>query len=325
MKNLILTSSSGLSLMLADRADVVIPFFFRFVWGPLPSPHELATWVATRSDKHGPGSHWSDDVAFPEAEEAGSGLGLVDFCERYDAIELWFDPSPNDQLLLVWLLDYLRSYPEIVARLKLFIVTFDLLGADIEGLRSWAVRDVDVGQGELQAAFTAWHAYRASTPEACFDLLESDLSALPMFRRALLELLDELPSTTTGLGSSEMRLLALMARGYSSASSLFTRAGLGRPSIFQEFELGSLLEGLAQGSEPAVSGLDDQLPSLRGNHSQERLNAYHRSRPLLTAFGRAVLAYNEDFSRHNAIDRWWGGTRLTNDRLWRYGSVLTKP
>jgi hypothetical protein len=157
--------------MLADRADVVIPFFFRFVWGSLPSPHELASWVATRSDKYGPGSHWSDDVRFPEGEEACSGLGLVDFCERYDAIEPWFDPSPNDQLLLVWLLDYLRSYPEIVARLKLFIVTFDLLEADIEGLRSWAARDVDVGQGELQAAFTAWHAYRAPTPEGCFDLL----------------------------------------------------------------------------------------------------------------------------------------------------------
>jgi hypothetical protein len=83
----------------------------------------------------------------------------------------------------------------------------------------------------------------------------SHLSAWPMFRRALLELLDELPSATTGLGSSEMRLLALMARRYSSASSLFTRAGLGRPPIFQEFELGSLLEGLAQGSEPPYPAL----------------------------------------------------------------------
>jgi hypothetical protein len=45
----------------------------------------------------------------------------------------------------------------------------------------------------------------------------------------------------------------------------------------------------------------------------------------LTEFGEAVLAGKEDFSRHNPIDRWWGGTHLTNDRLWRYGSVLTKP
>jgi hypothetical protein len=31
-----------------------------------------------------------------------------------------------------------------------------------------------------------------------------------------------------------------------------------------------------------------------------------------------VLAGDEDFSRHNPIRRWWGGTELTNDRLWRW-------
>jgi hypothetical protein len=325
MKNVILTSSAGLSLMLADRADVVIPFFFRFVWGPLPSSGELATYVATRSDKHGRGNHWSDYVTFPAPEEMGRGLGLVGFCERYDAVELWFDPSPNDQLLLVWLLDYLRPYPEIVARLRLRIVTFDLLGADVEGLRSWAVRDVDVGQGEFEAACAVWQSYRAPTPKACFDVVENDLSALPMLRRALLELLDELPSHKTGLGSTEMRLLALLARGYAYHGSLSARVGLGYPSIFAEFEVGSLLEGLAQGPNPAVSGLDNQLRTMKPENLRDRHAAYLRSRLSLTELGRAVLAHQEDFSRHNPIDRWWGGTHLTNERLWRYGSVLTKP
>lgn len=30
-------------------------------------------------------------------------------------------------------------------------------------------------------------------------------------------------------------------------------------------------------------------------------------------------------SRHNPINRWRGGTNLTNDHLWRYDPVLTKP
>ena len=38
----------------------------------------------------------------------------------------------------------------------------------------------------------------------------------------------------------------------------------------------------------------------------------------LTALGSAVLAGSGDFSRHNPIHRWWGGTELTNDRLWRW-------
>jgi hypothetical protein len=29
--------------------------------------------------------------------------------------------------------------------------------------------------------------------------------------------------------------------------------------------------------------------------------------------------------RHNPIDRWWGGTRLTNDRLWRWDPILIAP
>ena len=40
----------------------------------------------------------------------------------------------------------------------------------------------------------------------------------------------------------------------------------------------------------------------------------HRARPGHS--GRA-----DDFSRHNPIHRWWGGTELTNDRLWRWDAV----
>ena len=43
-----------------------------------------------------------------------------------------------------------------------------------------------------------------------------------------------------------------------------------------------------------------------------------RSKLKLTALGEAILAQSEDFSRHNPIHRWWGGTELTNDRLWRW-------
>ena len=62
MKRLILTSSSGLDLMHPGLAEVVIAFVFRFVGGPLPSPDELAGYVAARSEIHGPGAHWSDFV-----------------------------------------------------------------------------------------------------------------------------------------------------------------------------------------------------------------------------------------------------------------------
>jgi hypothetical protein len=99
MTRLILTSLSGLDLARSDLADVVIFFSFRLVWGPLPSPDELATYVAARSDKHAPGTHWSDfGYRWPPAYGVRKDLGLVEFCQHFETVELWFDPSPNDQL-----------------------------------------------------------------------------------------------------------------------------------------------------------------------------------------------------------------------------------
>ena len=98
-----------------------------------------------------------------------------------------------------------------------------------------------------------------------------------------------------------------------------------RPQLFGEWETGFLLEGLAHGPRPAVAGVDDELRTLQRQNYRARQEAYWRSRLSLTEFGKAILAHKEDFSRHNPIDRWWGGTRLTNDRMWRFDPVLTKP
>jgi hypothetical protein len=208
--------------------------------------------------------------------------------------------------------------PEIVARLRLRLVDFDLISASGEGLGRWKVQVVNVTKDELETASATWQAYRATTPEACFDMLGRDLSALPLLRPVLFDLLEELPSSATGLGATEMRLLELIASGYYRTNALFYLRGLRQRRVFSEFELGSLLEGLAHGPRPAVAGLDDALRTLETSNLRARDEAYKRSRLSLTESGKAIVAHREDFSRHNPIDRWWGGTELTNDRLWRW-------
>src|SRR5258708_32495393 len=80
MTRLILTSLSGLSLERSDLADVVVPFSFRFVWGPLPSPDELAAYLAARSDNHAPGTHWSDYIGrWRPATKARKDFGWLEF------------------------------------------------------------------------------------------------------------------------------------------------------------------------------------------------------------------------------------------------------
>jgi hypothetical protein len=325
MTKLILTSSPGYGLMRGDCGDLVVPFTFRFVWGRLPSHDELASYLAARSDQR-PGSHWSDFVGRWHSSDKGrKDLGLLELCESYETVELWFDPEPNDQLQLIWLLDYFSCHPKTAVELRLALLDFDLIAATPEFFAGRKVPIVRIDQDELRTASRAWQAYRATSPEACFDLTTTDLSVLPLLRPALLDLLEELPSATTGLGATEMRFLELIASGYANTNALFHLRRLHRRRVFAEWEMGALLEWLSLGPRPAVAGLDEALRALPYENYRARHEAYLRSRLSLTEFDRAIVAHEEDFSRHNPIRRWWGGTELASDRLWRWSPNLAKP
>jgi hypothetical protein len=327
MKRLILTSQSGGGLMHRDFADLVVFFPVRFVWGPLPSPDELSNYLGARSDDPRPGDHWSVYVGpWPSGlKKAGRDVGLLEFCLQFEAVELWFETSPNDQLQLIWLLDYFRPHPQVVARLRLRLVGFHLNDIRSTELGKRKVQDIGVTGAVFETASRAWQAYRSATPEACLTLVATDLSALLSLKPALLELFAELPSGTTGLGATEMRLLEMIAWGFANTNPLFYLYTLRGTDVFDPWETGYLLEGLAHGPRPAVAGLDDELRKLETKNLRGRDEAYRRSRLSLTEFGQAVVAHKEDFSRHNPIDRWWGGTRLTSDRLWRWNPILMKP
>jgi hypothetical protein len=328
MKRLIVTSLSGSSLPRSDLvdADAAIMFPFRFVSGSLPSLDELANYVAARSEKHGPGAHWSDFVGlWRHGSKARKDLALFEFCKPYEVIELWFDPAPDDQLQLICWLDWFRSYPETATRLKLRLVDFNLIMMDVEAPEEDRIPLVNVSRAHIETASSCWRAYRAPTPEPCCDQLRRDLSAFPLLRPALLDLIRELPSDVTGLGATEMRLLELVATGFMGTNMLFYLRGFRQRGVFSDWEIGSLFEGLAHGPKPALAGLDDELRVIDKENLRDRLKAYQRSRLSMTEFGKAVLAHEEDFSRHNPIDRWWGGTHLTNDCLWRWNPALMKP
>ena len=159
MKRLILTSPSGFHLLGAGLADLVVHFSYRFTWGQLPSSDDLSAFLGARSEKQRSGNHWSDIARPRRAEDKKRrNLSLVEFCEAFDAIELWFDPHPNDQLQLIWLLDHFRSHPETAAKLVFRLVDFDLLGPDEDKLRRLEVFDLPVSEAELNTASRSWQA-----------------------------------------------------------------------------------------------------------------------------------------------------------------------
>jgi hypothetical protein len=281
----------------------------------------LETFLSPRSAAHAaPDCYWLDNLTGRGLDESRTdGLGLIELCERFDAVELWADPEPNAQLQLVWLLDHLRPHANVISRSAL--VHPDTRIGNHRPAEWVASRPaaVPIRRDHLEAARAAWAAWRAPTPVAWLDLLARNLSALPQLRNTVIALLEELPMRATGLGATEMRMLELLAGGHAHPYDLFP--GHEKPNERQTFgywEVGALLDGLARCPAPAVSGLEEGPFDDEMHEQDDRHERYRQSRLSLTELGKAVVAQADDFSRENPIHRWWGGTELTNDRLWRW-------
>ncbi|BAM88706.1 hypothetical protein S58_27000 [Bradyrhizobium oligotrophicum S58] len=307
-------------------ADLVVPILHRFVWGPLPSDAGLSAYLAQRTGLQTRG-HWLDFASRRDFMVVGGrSHGFLELVDRCDSVELWMGTRPNDQLVLIWLLDYLRSHAEIATKIILRHVDVPLFEVPAGHFAGRTIAGVALAREHLDLGHLAWQAFRAPTPQAWFDLLKQDLSPLPQLRRCVQEMLDELPGAATGIGASELRLLELLSAGYQHPFDLLPhhRERFQR-RVYDYWEGGSLLDGLALAPLPAISGLAEWPFSVEMHDSRERRERYKASTLLLTPFGRAILAGEEDFSSQNPIQRWWGGTRLANANLWRWHAVLIAP
>ena len=327
MTRLILTadSSSAGSVVSAGHADLAVPIELRMVWGPPRSDAELAAFLTARMSQP-LDCHWLDSTPPSRLEKFGmNGLGLIEACARCDTVELWMETEPNTQLVLIWLLNYFG--PE-AKTLNIILRHVDACLGEMEPKRlaEMKFRGVAVNDHHLEIARLAWQAFRASTPHAWFDLLSRDLGALPQLRRCVWEMLEELPGRGTGIGASELRIMELISAGYVHPFDVFPhfRQRFQR-RVYGYWEAGALLEGLALAPTPAVSGLAEWPFTVEMHDDAARYARYKESALSLTEFGKAIIAHEADYLRYNPIDRWWGGTHLTNDNLWRWNSALIAP
>jgi hypothetical protein len=263
------------------------------------------------------------------AQESDRRTRIIDLCEPFEVIDLWIDPDPNAQLILIWLLEYFRPHEAIVSKLNLVQIDIPIGNYPAEEVVEWRIQAVKILNEHLELASSVWQAYRAPTPRDWFNLLSTDLSLLPLFRPAAIALLEELPGRATGLGATEMRMLELISEGNASPPDVFPGHEKRNTRLtFDYWQIGALLDGLADAPAPAISGLDGGPFTVELHDDRDRHQRYNRSRLSLTELGKAILAGRDDFSRHNPIHRWWGGTELTNDRLWRWDAekqVLIEP
>jgi hypothetical protein len=299
----------------ASLANDVVGFDLRFVAGQLPCDAELAAFFEPRSSKHDrEGMHWLDHfIRMGMGRSTDTSRGLLEFCVPFDSIEIWADPHANAQLILVWLLDLLRPYKEISSKLSLVQADDGIANYLSESLKQWKLPAYKITDRHLVLASRAWQAWRAPTPEGCFELLMQDTTVLPQLRPALIALLEELPDSLNGVGASEQLMLESLSYGCTDPGGALY--AVRDRNVINNSEAGELFDELAQCPEPLVFGLGEGPFDPREHIRHQR---YRKANVGLTQLGQAVVEAEDDFCSHNPIKRWWGGTLLTNERLWRW-------
>jgi hypothetical protein len=197
-----------------------------------------------------------------------------------EAITLWFEADLFDML---WLLQVLDRLPEH-RPLRLVLVGQDAWRSVTE------VRPEELAElgrtappvtGEQHAlARSAWAAFTAPDPAGLCELALGT-PALPAIGQALHRLLQEYPSTDTGLSRAERQLFEAFGGGAATREAAFGAAVRAEERPFL-------------GDATAWATLDRLAPLLDGAG--------------LSARGRAVLARRESW--HAAEERWIGGVRL---------------
>jgi len=318
-------SASG-GVRVAGIADRVARTSQQLVWGPVPlrdDPVEFlaarsAAWDSDLSTTDQP-EDWERDAISPKVARHQSWEHHLAAFHEYDRIELWIDPQPNAQLQLLQLLDWLGRQDALAEKVFLMQADDPIGGCGPFGIRSLRARVVKIGQRQFELAARAWHAFCEPTPQSWFDLLSSDLEALPRVRATVRALLAELPATATGLRATERRLLERAAESGATWMSVFPNMlRFDEVRVFSYWELGRLLDGLARGSSPAITGLPDGPFDMALHDDSARFKEYQLSELKLSPFGEALLRGEEDFVRTRAVRFWWGGTKVTSTRLWRW-------
>lgn len=313
----------------ARIADRVVTSTHRFVWGPVPAGADepsrfYEAWLAAcESDPltTDQPEDWQRERPHSRESTCLEWYEHPSILNEFERIELWMDQDPNSQLQLLQMLTWFGGHSALLERLYMVQVGEPLSETHPCKIRMMSASIEKVSHQQIELATRAWDAYRQRTPQAWAALLSSDLAALPSLRCSVVALLNELPATSCALRATELRILRLIAQdGVGPMGLLFLLTQPGPGCVFSYWEFGRLLDGLARAPIPAVLGLDEGPFDLEMHGDQERSQRYRDSRLKLSEFGQALVEERTNFTQYGVIRRWWGGTKLSNDKLWRWNA-----
>lgn len=127
-------------------------------------------------------------------------------------------------------------------------------------------------------------------------------------------MLEELPSSSSGVSRTEYQILRLIDRGESQSRNLFTESQkLEEAAFMGDWSFYGQLSRLVNSPEPLI-----HVTKGEGFDCDKKLvepQVFLEGKLELSTFGKAVLSGEEDYASKNDVDFWWGGTHLNTDNL----------
>ena len=241
---------------------------------------------------------------------------VVERCDDYEGVVLWFEWDLYDQLQLIQLLAFFAGKlgtREQPLKLELVCIEGYLGNLPPEKFNELDKQREIVDVAMLTLGRKAWKAVTSSSPTEVMALLDSDTIRLPFFAGALRRFLEELPWTRDGLARSELQLMDAIAAGNKTFGDIFQYASDHEERIYcGDSSAADYLRRLAGGSTPLVAFQEN------GNYDW-REQIFVQSELTLTEAGEAVLDGRRDWIKLGGSDRWLGGMHLEGANAgWRW-------
>lgn len=280
-----------------------------YVHGPVPVTQTQEEFIRIRANYLARGQQPDEENIFVDLSRIAAELATA---PDYEAVYLWFEHDPHDQLMLASLLDYFNDpgrRPSVVKMITISqypgVKRFNGIGQlppEAMPILWQAFKEVTPAQYDLGKQ--AWHAIRASTPQAMLELVATGTPAMPTMAVALDRFLKQLPSTHNGLNLTENLTLQILSdRGLTTAARLFgAYSNTYEPLAFMgDSGYWQVLDDLAQAAHPAI--VLDKQGAQPGTWQVA-----------LTQTGRDLLANKQDWLVLNTMDRWVGGIHIDTRR-----------
>jgi hypothetical protein len=295
--------------------EPVLPWRDMLHDGPVPDGFELEELSAARARYLA--ERYRLDPERTQREFQNRDRQLREALAQGAELVLWFEHDLYDQLQLVQLLDLIGQEAVPAGRVRLAQADAFLKDLKPAALKELGTLAAPVRQDQIELATATWSAFRAPTPEGLARLGETDTAALPWLAPALGRLLEELPTDYPGLSATERYILEELGPGPLPADELHARCrGRERIPFLGDWPFFAVLDELAAEPLPLVAG-----PPLGGfpfEGGEASRSAYLATEVRITHNGELVREGRLDRTAAKPLDRWLGGTHLTNDDFWRW-------